>query len=130
MLENMAMKNHLKLEIFAHQKCLEIMSNRINQYEHADLISNEGKEKLNIASKSIASGDKFKIGDYVVKAIDSAHDTKHGSLLYVIQSKDKTLFYATDTPALTDLDLSELKEYKLDCVIMDHTFGNVIHFLI
>ena len=64
MLENMAMKNHLKLEIFAHQKCLEIMSNRVNQYEHADLA------------------------------------------------------------------LSELKEYKLDCVIMDHTFGNVIHFLI
>ena len=64
LLENMAMKNYLKLEIFAHQKCLEIMSNRVNQYEHADLA------------------------------------------------------------------LSELKEYKLDCVIMDHTFGNVIHFLI
>ena len=24
-----------------------------------------------------------------------------------------------------DLDLSELKEYKLDCVIMDHTFVDV-----
>ena len=59
MLENMAMKNHLKLEIFAHQKCLEIMSNRVNQYEHADLA------------------------------------------------------------------LSELKKYKLDCVIMDHTFVDV-----
>lgn len=59
MLENMAMKNHLKLETFAHQKYLEIMSNRVNQYEHADLA------------------------------------------------------------------LLELKEYKLDCVIIDHTFGNV-----
>lgn len=43
MLENMAMKNHTKLEILAHQKCLEIMSNRVNQYEHADLITTEGK---------------------------------------------------------------------------------------
>lgn len=43
MLENMAMKNHLKLEIFAHQKYLEIMSNRVNQYEHADLITTDGK---------------------------------------------------------------------------------------
>lgn len=59
MLENMVIKNLLKLEIFAHQKCLEIMSNCVNQYEH------------------------------------------------------------------TDLALSELKEYILDCVIMDHTFGNV-----
>lgn len=121
----MAMKNHPKLEIFAHQKCLEIMSNRVNQYEHADLITTEGKEKLNVESTSISAGDKFKVGEYIVKAIDSIHDTKHGSLLYVIQSKDKTLFYATDTPALTDLALSELKEYKLDCVIMDHTFGDV-----
>ena len=59
MLENTAMKNHTKLEILAHQKYLEIMSNRVNQYEH------------------------------------------------------------------TDLALSELKEYKLDCVIVNHTFGNV-----
>ena len=43
MLENMAMKNHTKLEILAHQKCLEIMSNRVNQYEHADLITTDGK---------------------------------------------------------------------------------------
>ena len=121
----MAMQNHPKLEIFAHPSCLEIMSNRINQYEHADLISNEGQERLNVESKSINAGDKFKVGKYIVKAIDSAHDVKHGSLLYVVQSEDKTLFYATDTPALTDLALSELKEYKLDCVIMDHTFGDV-----
>ena len=43
MLENMVIKNLLKLEIFAHQKYLEIMSNRVNQYEHADLITTEGK---------------------------------------------------------------------------------------
>mgnify|MGYP004651193545 CR=1 FL=1 len=121
----MAMQNHPKLEIFAHPSCLEIMSNRINQYEHADLISNEGQKRLNVESKSINAGDKFKVGKYIVKAIVSAHDVKHGSLLYVVQSEDKTLFYATDTPALTDLALSELKEYKLDCVIMDHTFGDV-----
>ena len=121
----MAMKNHLKLEIFAHPKCLEIMSNKVSRYEHADLISKEGQEKLNIESTSVNFGDKFTIGDYTVRAIDSAHDMKHGSLLYVIQAKNKTLFYATDTPALTDLALTQLKEYNIDCVIMDHTFGNV-----
>lgn len=43
MLENIAMKNHHKLKIFAHQKCLEIISKRVNQYEHADLITTEEK---------------------------------------------------------------------------------------
>ena len=44
----MAMKNHNKLEIFAHAICLDIMSNRVNQFEKADLISEEGSNKLNV----------------------------------------------------------------------------------
>ena len=51
--------------------------------------------RVYVESTSISAGDKFKVGEYIVKAIDSVHDTKHGSLLYVIQLKDKTLFYAT-----------------------------------
>lgn len=121
----MAMKNHNKLEIFAHPICLDIMSNRVNQFEKADLISEEGSNKLNVHSNSVNSGDIFKFGNYKVKAIETMHDVKHGSLLYVVQEEDKTLFYATDTPELTENAIEQLKDYKLDCIIMDHTFGNV-----
>lgn len=121
----MAMKNHNKLEIFAHPICLDIMSNRVNQFEKADLISEEGSNKLNVHSNSVNSGDIFEFGNYKVKAIETTHDVKHGSLLYVVQEGDKTLFYATDTPELTENAIEQLKNYKLDCIIMDHTFGNV-----
>ncbi|MBP3919956.1 MAG: hypothetical protein J6D28_00130 [Bacilli bacterium] len=121
----MEMKNHNKLEIYAHPECLNIMSARVSQYEKADLISEEGSIKLNIHSNIVNCGDKINIGKYIVKAIESTHDTKHGSLLYVISENNKNLFYATDTPALTDTAFEQLKEYRLDAIIMDHTFGDV-----
>lgn len=121
----MAMKNHNKLEIYAHPTCLKIMSDRVNQFENADLISEEGSNKLNVHSNPVNVGDVFTFGNYEVKAIETTHDVKHGSLLYVISSNSKNVFYATDTPTLTDKAFDELKGYKLDVVIMDHTFGNV-----
>ncbi len=121
----MAMKNHPKLEIFAHPTCLKIMSDRVKEYEKADLISEDGSNTLNLHSNSINHGESFEIGKYKVKAIDSTHDTKNGSLLYLICEKNKNLFYATDTPVLTKTALEELKGTKLDLIIMDHTFGDV-----
>ena len=121
----MVMKNHPKLEIYAHRKCLKIMSNRVNRYEDVDLISKKGRTKLNIETTPIKAGEIIKFGEYKVKAIETKHDIKHGSLLYVINQDNKNLFYATDTPPLTKKALKQLKNIKLDVVIMDHTFGDV-----
>lgn len=120
-----AMEKHNKLEIYAHPKCLKIMSNMVSQYEKADLISEEGANKLKIHSNEIRAGEIVSIGNYKVKAIETLHDVKHGSLLFIITENGKSIFYATDTPALTTKALDELKGYKLNVVIMDHTFGNV-----
>ena len=119
------MKDHHKLEIYAHPNCIKIMSDRVNQYEEADLISEEGSNKLNVHSNSLRAGDVVAIGGYKVKAIETTHDVKNGSLLYVISQNNKNIFYATDTPPLTDIALEQLQNIKLDVVIMDHTFGNV-----
>jgi len=121
----MSMKGHNHLEIYAHPNCLNIMSARVNQYENADLISKEGANKLKVHCNILNAGDIVEFGDYKVKAIETTHDIKHGSLLYVVSQNNKNVFYATDTPALTDNALNQLKDIKLDVVIMDHTFGNV-----
>lgn len=121
----MTMEKHNKLEIYAHPECLKIMSNVVSQYEKADLISEEGANKLKIHSNEIRAGEIVSIGNYKVKAIETLHDVKHGSLLFIITENGKSIFYATDTPALTTKALDELKGYKLNVVIMDHTFGNV-----
>lgn len=121
----MAMYNHPKLEIYAHPNCLKIMSDRVNQYENADIISEEGSKKLKVHSNIINAGDVVEFGNYKVKAIETTHDIKNGALLYVINQDNKNIFYATDTPALTENALAQLKGIRLDVVIMDHTFGNV-----
>ncbi len=121
----MEMKNHNKLEIYAHPMCLKIMSQRVNDLENADLISEEGSKKLNVHSNAINSGDIFYAGDYKIKAIETNHDLKCGALLYVISQNDKNIFYATDTPELTVNALKQLEGIVLDVIIMDHTFGNV-----
>lgn len=121
----MAMKGHNKLEIYAHPNCLKIMSEKVAAYENADFLTEKGSNKLNIHSNSLDSGDIVEFGDYKVKAIECVHDVKNGSLLYVISQNNKNIFYATDTPTLTEKALKQLSGIKFDVIIMDHTFGNV-----
>ena len=122
---NIIKDNEEKLEIFAHPTCLQIMSDRVNKLEPADLITKEGSEKLNVHSNEVNSGDIFTFGNYKVKAIESMHDVRHGSLTYLISDGIKNIFYATDTMPLTDDALIQIKDIKLDLLIMDHSYGNI-----
>ena len=122
---NIIKDNEEKLEIFAHPTCLKIMSDRVNKFEPADLITKEGSEKLNVHSNEVNSGDIFTFGNYKVKAIESTHDVRHGSLTYLISDGIKNIFYATDTMPFTDDALIQIKDIKLDLLIMDHSYGNI-----
>ena len=122
---NIIKDNEEKLEIFAHPTCLQIMSDRVNKFEPADLITKEGSEKLNVHSNEVNSGDIFTFGNYKVKAIESTHDVRHGSLTYLISDGIKNIFYATDTMSFTDDALIQIKDIKLDLLIMDHSYGNI-----
>jgi len=121
----MVMQGHNKLEIYAHADCLKVMSDRVNKYEDADLLSIEGRSKLNVCSHALKAGEVVEVGNYKIKAIETTHDIENGSLLYVVSQNNKNTFYATDTPALTENALNQLKRIKLDALIMDHTFGNI-----
>lgn len=124
-IENGIDKRLNKLEIYSHPKCFEYIHKKILNYENIDIFTEEGRKKLNININNMNKGDKVSFGTYQVKAIETEHDLENGSLLYVITENNKNLFYATDTNALTDNALNQLSEYKLDIVIMDHTYGNV-----
>ena len=86
------MKEHCLLEIISHPKCLQIMSDRVNLYEDADLLSEEGKTKLNVNCTPIEAGETIELGDYKIKAIETTHDINHGSLLYVVNQNNKNIF--------------------------------------
>jgi len=113
------------LEIYAHKNALNVMSNRVKMEEDIDILKEESIEKLKIHTNEVNAGDIFYFGNYKVKAIETTHDISNGSLLYVISENDKNVLYATDTPPFTDNALRELKNIKLDVIIMDHNFGDV-----
>lgn len=119
----MSMKNQYRLNIIAHPLCIDNMSSRISRFENADLITEEGKEKLLVNTISLNYGEKVDIDNYQVKCIHTLHDEKHGSALFVVTYDNKNIFYATDTRSLTEEAIKELSEYKLDVIILDHTFG-------
>lgn len=121
----MSMKNQYLLNIYAHPNCLKIMSDRIKEFEDADLLSEDGKNKLLVNSYFVNHGDLFTFDKYKVKAIETTHDTKHGSLIYLVEYNNKRVLYATDTTPLTESALDELKNTFIDVVILDHTFGDV-----
>lgn len=119
----MAMKNQHILNIVAHPLCLQNMSDRISRFENADLITEEGQNKLLVKSINLDYGNKINLDNYEIKCIHTLHDEKHGSALFVVGHNDKYILYGTDTRALTEEALEELKEYKLNMIVLDHTFG-------
>lgn len=120
----MAMKNQHELQLISSKLCIENMSERISRYEKADLITEEGKNKLLVNPIAVENGTIIDINDYKIKAISSDHDIKHGSILFVVTYNNKNIFYATDTKMLNEEALKQLSEYKLDLIILDHTFGD------
>ena len=113
------------LDIYAHPDCLQYMNKQLFQLEQIDLMSQEGANKLHVGIHSIRAGDIVTFANYKIKAIETNHDTKNGSLLYVISQDDKNVFYATDTSELTENALKQLQNIKMRVIIMDHTFGDV-----
>lgn len=121
-------KKQISLEIIAHKKCLEVMNKKIYNEEKIGLLTEAEQEKLLVKINSITEGEELIIGNYKVKAIQSNHDENEGSLLYLIKSNNKTIFYATDTSILTEKALKDLEKEKINIVIMDHNFGNVSYY--
>lgn len=112
------------LEVFSHPKCLKYMNKKLLILEQESLYNKESLKKLNACIHPLKGGESIKINDYLITAIDCIHDKKNGSLLYVITYNNKNIFYATDTPSLTNKALKELQAFKLDLIIMDHTHGD------
>lgn len=74
----------------------------------------------NLKLLCINSGQSISVGKYCIKAITSTHC--NDCLLYVINYKDKNIFYATDTALFNEEVFEQLEDIKIDLLILDHTF--------
>jgi phosphoribosyl 1,2-cyclic phosphate phosphodiesterase len=70
--------------------------------EPASLLDPEIGDRLNLEIHQIEAMQSFKVGPYRVTAFPANHDPELGSLLYAIKTKGRSLFYGTDTAALTE----------------------------
>jgi phosphoribosyl 1,2-cyclic phosphate phosphodiesterase len=90
-----------------------------------NLLNPETGEKLNLTLDTIEPWQTLDIGPYRVTAIPANHDPGVEPLLYAIQTKDRCIFYGTDTAVLPEETWQgmQLRKFHFDLVILDHTYG-------
>ncbi|NIW46654.1 MAG: hypothetical protein GWN30_18445 [Gammaproteobacteria bacterium] len=90
------------------------------------LFDSGAQEKLNLLIHAVTPLEPFEVGPYRVIAFPANHDPNAGSVLYAIQSGDRTLFYGTDTAAIFEETWQAFHDFGLsfDLVVLDHTYGS------
>ncbi len=88
-----------------------------------DFFNDNCKRDLNYDLHVIKHGESIKFNNYEIIAIDSKHDDRIESLIYIISYNSKNLLYGTDLLKITDEAWQIIKEYKLDIVFLDQTYG-------
>jgi phosphoribosyl 1,2-cyclic phosphate phosphodiesterase len=85
----------------------------------------ESAERWNVSLHPIEAFQPFQAGRYRVIPFPASHDPEMESLLYAIQGDGRTIFYGTDTAALSETVWEGFHHFKLrfDLVILDHTYG-------
>ena len=118
-----ATKNLEHLDIICSKGTAVDMNHWINENEKIDLFDKKWQEDLNYSLNIVKHGDKVKIGDYEITAIDSKHDSRVEGLIYIISYEDKNILYGTDLLEISDVAWDIIKNYKLDVVFLDQTYG-------
>lgn len=89
------------------------------------LLDPQAEEMLNLTVHRVDPFRTFRVGPYRVTAFPANHAPSMGALLYAVESGGSTVFYGTDTAALSEETWAAFHRHKLrfDTVILDHTYG-------
>lgn len=95
----------------------------------ADIENDAHLSAMNMAVRAVAPGKPVYTCRYDILPIAVPHDESDGSVIYLISepAAGKAILYATDCPVFTDEVWQILSNYKLDCAVMDHTYGAFNH---
>ena len=125
-LSDYATENILPLDLCASNETLAHMSDRLNLEEPGiNLITKEGQQRLNVDSHPMKHGDTIALGNYRITAVESNHDPRDGSLLWVVEEGNTAFLYATDSMRFTNsaLSLFQERKWRFHAVAIDHTYG-------
>lgn len=121
-----AARDTLPLTLCASSETLQHMSVRLSCEEHgATLLTPEWQTRLNLTVHAMHHGDQTDLGGRRITAVQSNHDPRGGSLLWVVAQGDAAFLYATDTMAFTDDALALFRDrgFRFGAVAIDHTYG-------
>ncbi|HOO68168.1 MAG TPA: MBL fold metallo-hydrolase [Bacilli bacterium] len=117
-----APKNLNHLNVICSKETAEDICTQVKEVKF-DIFSDYWKDNMNYDLNLLSYGDEITIGDYKIVGLDSKHDDRIKSLVYIISYKDKNIFYGTDLLKITEESWNILKKYKLDVVFLDQTYG-------
>ena len=95
----------------------------------ADTSNEDSCRTMNLLPRAMQPDRVFYTCRYDILPIAVPHDVSDGSVIYIVRdpAAGKTVLYATDCPPFTDHVWAKLRSYRLDCAIMDHTYGTLPH---
>ncbi len=118
-----ATKNVRPLDIVCSKGTSENMNHWIHENENIDLFDERWQADLNCRLHIVKHGDRIRLDDYEIVAIDSKHDPRTEALVYIVSWNGKTLFYGTDLLEISEDAWRILETYRFDVVFLDQTYG-------
>ena len=121
-----ATENLTHMSVCASPECIEHMSEKLGREEEgATLLDEKWRGRMGVDVRLMKHGDRIRLDEYEVIAVESAHDPGDGSLLYIIRKGDSAFMYACDTPLLTDRAwaLIESLDFPINAAACDQTYG-------
>ncbi|MBR3504254.1 MAG: hypothetical protein IKO07_08415 [Clostridia bacterium] len=125
-LPDYATEDPLPLEICASAETLRHMSDALAREETgATLLAEDWQARLRLSIHPLRHGDSVTLGNRRVTAVESNHDPRDGSALYIVEEGGRAFFYATDTMRLTDRAWALFLErgFAFDAIAIDATYG-------
>ena len=111
------------LNLICSSLAFKDINEKANQYDKMNLFNQDYLNKIKLQPLNLNHGESLKIDNYEIKAIHCNHHNELGAQNYLIKYNNKTLLYATDTPMISATALNQLKGEKIDCLLLDESFG-------
>lgn len=123
-LKEYATENVEHISLFASKETIRTLDMWLKTEEpEADLFDSNWMNRLSMDIKYLRHGECVKIENYLVTPLESLHDISDNSLMYIINYNHKNIMYGTDLLEISDSVWEILRSFKLDLVILDHTYG-------
>lgn len=117
-------QNLAQLDVVCSNGTCMDMNHWVQQNEPSfDIWNCSWQRNLNYRLNLIKSGETLPLGEYQITALDSLHDSRVEALVYIITKDEKSILYGTDLLGLSPHAQDVLERFKLDLVVLDHTYG-------